>query len=173
MQVHSLIAQLETFPSLLTPAIHEWTLENARWRPTPKAWSVVEILSHIVYAEIEDFRPRLRQTLADPSATWTSIDPEGVVQERNFQADDPHEQAAKFARERAESVAWLRTLPADSPWDNTYAHPSIGELRAGDLLAAWTDHDAMHLRQIAQRRHEITQRDMGDYSSHYAGLWPE
>ncbi|MFT5049198.1 MAG: hypothetical protein ACI8QZ_000588 [Chlamydiales bacterium] len=172
MKPRPLIDQLESFPLILTPVIEEWATDEARWRPDPKAWSVIEILSHMLYAEIEDFRPRLRQTLADPDSFWSPIDPEGVIHERDFQNDDPREQIARFATERADSVAWLRSLPTDAPWENSYAHPSLGPLRAGDLLAAWTAHDALHLRQIAQRRHQITQRDSAPFISDYAGRWP-
>ena len=104
MKVPALIARLDSFPSVLVPAISEWTDADSRWRPAPDAWSVTEIVSHLVYAEVEDFRPRLGLTLEDPRAPWTPIDPEGVVTQRHFQDNDAIEQARILERERVESV---------------------------------------------------------------------
>ena len=172
MDLPALTQRLESFPALLLPAIAEWTEEDAHWRPAPGAWSVTEIVAHLGYSEVEDFRPRLASLLEDPQRPWPSIDPEGVVKERNFQGRDALEEARTFARERADSATWLRSLTADLPWGGTYEHPQLGPLRAGDILAAWAAHDALHLRQLAQRRHQITERDLAPYSSAYAGLWP-
>ncbi|MCP4798050.1 MAG: DinB family protein, partial [Phycisphaeraceae bacterium] len=49
--------------------------------------------------------------------------------------------------------------------------PRSGSLRAGDLLAAWCAHDALHLRQLARRLHELTVVRGGGFDAGYAGDW--
>jgi hypothetical protein len=57
----------------------------------------------------------------------------------------------------------------DADWNQTYKHPSLGEISAGDLLAAWTAHDQLHVRQIGKRMYELVARDAEPYSVSYAG----
>ncbi|MBK7403801.1 MAG: hypothetical protein IPJ41_04000 [Phycisphaerales bacterium] len=56
-------------------------------------------------------------------------------------------------------------------WNRAYHHPKLGSLRAGDLLAAWAAHDALHLRQIAKRMHELASHDAPGFDAAYAGEW--
>ena len=44
-------------------------------------------------------------------------------------------------------------------------------MRAGDLLASWCAHDALHLRQVAKRLHQLTDAQAGDFEVGYAGDW--
>jgi len=142
----------------------------AERRPTPREWSVLEIACHLVDEEREDFRARLRGTLEDPQADWTPIDPEGWVAERGYAQRELADVLASFLTERAASVAWLRSL--DEPdWERSHAHPTLGPLRAGDLLASWVAHDALHLRQLARRLYQAVERDSAPYSPAYAGPW--
>ncbi|TVQ65071.1 MAG: DinB family protein, partial [Phycisphaerales bacterium] len=144
----------------------------ARWRPAAGAWSIVEIVCHLADEEVEDFRARLRSTLEDPARVWAPIDPEGAARERGYQGRDVGAAMDGFARERAASVAWLRSLRG-AEWGRAYAHPTLGTISAASLLASWSVHDALHLRQIAKRLYEMTLRDAGDASVAYAGGWSD
>jgi len=72
--------------------------------------------------------------------------------------------------ERAASVAWLRELE-DPNWLLTHEHPQIGPLRAGDLLASWVAHDALHLRQLSRLQWGWTRHLGLPFSPTYAGGW--
>jgi len=50
---------------------------QARWKPAPEEWSVLEVICHLYDEEREDFRTRTRLTLEDPEADWPPIDPVG------------------------------------------------------------------------------------------------
>ena len=97
------------------------------------------------------------------------IDPEGWAVERRYNEGDLAEQVQRFVSLRGESINWLRGL-SNPKSSNTFVHPK-GEISAGDLLASWAAHDALHLRQIAKRLFQMTQRDAGEYSTAYAGSW--
>ena len=82
------------------------------------------------------------------------------------------ESLGRFLSARQESIERLRArLDEGIDFDVAREHPTAGPLRAGDLLAAWADHDALHLRQITKRVHQLTERDAGSYSTAYAGSW--
>ena len=119
--------------------------------------------------EVGDFHTRLEHTLRDPTAKWPPIDPEGWAVERRYNEGSLAEAVGRFVSARRESVAWLRSL-SDPAWSNTFEHPKA-RIRAGDLLASWVAHDALHLRQIAKRMLQLTQRDAGDFKTDYAGSW--
>jgi hypothetical protein len=112
----------------------------------------------------------LRLTIESPQNDWPGIDPEGWAIQRNYNHADLTHTAAAFARERAESIRWLNGL-GDIDWKIEHRHPQYGAFAAGDLLASWAAHDALHLRQIAKRLHQLAERDAGDFTIKYAGEW--
>lgn len=159
-------AMLQSLPALLTSV----TPEEAHWRPDGGGWSIVEIVNHLADEEVEDFRTRLRMTLEDPAAPWPKIDPEGAARERDSNSRPLASSLQRFLTERRASLEWLRSL-GEVGWATSHQHIKIGPLLAGDLLAAWCDHNILHLRQIVKRFHQLTQRDAGPYSTAYAGDW--
>ncbi len=169
MNSQSLIDSLQRFADLLPGVVNGISVDDARWRPEDGAWSILEIVAHMADEEVEDFPARLKSTLADPSQEWSPIDPQGWSVERRYNDGDLDEQVQRFVSLRRESINWLRGL-SDPKWSNTFVHPK-GEISAGDLLASWAAHDALHLRQIAKRLFQMTQRDADEYSTAYAGSW--
>ncbi len=155
---------------MLTTLLAEHPAALAGERPSAAEWSVLEIACHLVDEEREDFRARLESTLADPDAAWAPIDPEGWVAARGYAKRDLTAVTKDFVRERARSVAWLRGL-GDVDWERTHRRPGLGTLRAGDVLASWVAHDALHLKQLAKRMHQRCRADAAPFSTDYAGPW--
>ncbi len=120
--------------------------EEAAYRPGPDAWSVRDVLAHLLHEEGADFRKRFRATLNDPAGPWPPNDPHGTVEDARRDARSARVLVEGFREEREVSLAWLATL--DAP-DLERVHDAEGRrLRAGDLLAAWVAHDLVHLRQL-------------------------
>lgn len=166
----SLLDSLARFGHALPAVVRDISPADARWKPASGAWSIVEIVRHLVDEETEDFRRRIESTLTDASRPWPPIDPEGWAVARRYEDADLAVAAAEFQRLRAASVAWLRSL-REPDWTATHQHPKFGPFAAGDLLAAWAAHDHLHLRQIAKRQFELAQRDAGEFTTRYAGEW--
>ncbi len=167
MEWRRLVDQLEASGKTLADLFVDVDDGELRWRPSPERWSMLEVLVHLWDEEKEDFRPRLASTLEDPARDWPPIDPEGWVRERRYYRRDLAEALDGFRAERAASLAWLRSL--ESPdWDSAHEHGDLGVLRAGDLLAAWTAHDVLHIRQVANLRIEYLGVKTAPYSSRYA-----
>jgi hypothetical protein len=144
--------------------------EQAAWKPAPQEWSLTEVAAHLLDEEREDFRARLELLLSDPGREWPPIDPEGWVAARGYAGRDLGATVDAFVGERRRSVKRLRAL-VDPDWDATYHHPELGTITAGDLLASWVAHDALHMRQAAGLHYGYAAQLAGAHSASYAGPW--
>jgi DinB superfamily len=167
---NKLINRLEYFAGVLPGLVANLSADDLRWKPGDGAWSITEVVRHLLDEEMEDFRPRVRLTIVAPEQPWPKIDPEGWAVARKYNLDSAKDSAARFSIQRKISVAFLRGMD-DGVWTTAYTHPQFGPIRAGDLLTAWAAHDALHLRQIAKRLYQLAQRDGDDCTSIYAGEW--
>lgn len=170
-----MIDRLERFPRSLSVLLQDLTADDARWRPSADDWSIVEIAGHLVDEDLDDFGTRLRLTLESPADDWPPIDPVATATERDHRSRSLDTVLHEFEAVRRTKLNWLRTI-ADADWSTVATHPRLqhpefGAMRAGDLLAAWCAHDALHLRQIARRLHQLTAAKAGEYDTGYAGAW--
>lgn len=163
-------ARLANTPAALRALLTGLPAEDAARRPPTGAWSINEIVGHLVDEEQGDFPIRIRSLLADPGAKWPPLDPERSVRERRHNDRPLPELLAAFESERAASLRWLNEMRAPD-WTRTYTQHPSGALAAGQLLACWAAHDALHIRQIAKRLFELAQRDANGASLAYAGEW--
>jgi hypothetical protein len=170
MNTQPIIERMDRFSSVLPALVSGLSRGEALWRPDEKTWSILEVVCHLADEEAGDFRPRLQRTLAEPQIPWDGIDPEGWAVARRYREADLEEAAARFVAERQRSVVWLMGL-GRVDWGRAYQHPKLGPIRAGDLLGAWSAHDALHLRQIAKRLFELAGRDAPGFETRYAGEW--
>ena len=127
--------------------------DQARWKPAPTEWSILDVVCHLLDEEREDFRQRTRLTLEDPTQEWPPIDPQGWVVTRRYAERDLAATLDAFVAERQASLTWLQSLDAPD-WDQGRRHPASFTLRAGDLLLSWVAHDLWHIRQLADLHRE-------------------
>jgi len=120
-----------------------------KWKPSPDAWSLLEIVCHLYDEEREDFRTRVFNTLLTPEIQPPSIDPPGWVTQRKYAQQDYYETLFGFLDERNKSIKKLKALK-NPKWKNIYVHPFAGELTAYQLLANWLAHDYHHIRQSSK-----------------------
>ena len=142
---------------------------DARVRPAPDAWSIVEVVAHLLDEEREDFRARLDHVLHRPHETWPRIDPAAWVTERGYNERDLAETLGAFLAERERSLAWLAGLAAPD-WSRVY-EASWGPITAGDLAASWAAHDLLHIRQLVELRRARLLTLTAPHSTTYAGDW--
>lgn len=163
--------RLARFPDALCAATAIAAPEDWRWKPAPEHWSILEVCCHLADEEREDFRPRIELTLRDPTLEWPRLDLEGVAEKRGYNGRDPVAVVDEFVTARAASMRWLDSVIDGADWSRARIHPKFGPLAAGMLLASWSAHDSLHLRQIARRLHGLAARDAGPYAVQYAGEW--
>ena len=147
------------------------SLEQARWKPTPDKWSMLEVVNHLYDEEREDFRQRIELVLADPMQPWPPIDPRGWVTSRAYNERKLDESLDGFQSEREKSLVWLRQLSQPN-WQNSNVGPN-GTLTAGDLLASWLAHDFLHIRQLARLHWQYVGETSRPYQTTYGGPWKE
>jgi hypothetical protein len=145
------------------------TSEEARRRPAPDAWSLLEVVCHLHDEEREDFRPRLDIVLHRPHEAWARIDPADWVTARRYHEHDLQTALRGFLAERERSLAWLGGLVAPE-WGREYEAP-FGRITAGDLLASWAAHDLLHTRQLVELRRARLLTQIEPYRTQYAGDW--
>jgi len=164
--VARLRANIDVFSGLLNGVSDE----QARWKPSPDKWSLLEVTNHIADEEVEDFRTRVRLTIENPELDWPPIDPERAVIERAYNTRDLKESLVRFVRERNASLAWLSGL-RNIPWEAANPNPKFRPLRVGDLIASWIAHDMIHIRQMNRLHYEYLGIQKGTFSADYAGKW--
>jgi hypothetical protein len=140
---------------------------QAKWKPAPEKWSVLEVINHLYDEERDDFRMRLDLILHHADKDWPPIDPQNWVTDRSYNQRDLDESFKNFTEERAKSVDWLNHLQQPD-WAKSYTHPKIGEMRAGDMLAAWLSHDYRHMRQLVNLHLEYHDQAVRPYTTKYA-----
>lgn len=173
MTAQTMIQQLSLQASLISEATRGMSeaiggidRDPWRWRPSPTAWSTVEVIGHLMDEERDDFRARIQRIFAGEQS-WPPIDPEGWVRERRHQDRDPDELMENLQDERLRSLKWLEGL-AGVNWNDAIEHEDLGPLHAGDLLAAWVAHDLLHVSQILRIRVAWIQHCAAPWSTRYA-----
>jgi hypothetical protein len=142
---------------------------EARVRPSPEAWSILEVVAHLLDEEREDFRPRLDLVLHRPHETWAPIDPPAWVTARGYNDRELGATLSGFLTERERSLAWLASLTAPD-WSHEY-QASFGPITAGDLAASWAAHDLLHTRQLLELRRARLLALAAPHRTGYAGDW--
>jgi len=171
MNLDYFIDRLSTNCEVFEDLLKNVTVEQARWKPAPDKWSMLEVVNHLYDEEREDFRQTLEIVLRDPKQPWPPIDPRGWVTARGYNSREVHTSLKNFLTERRKSLVWLRNLVAPS-WENSNTGPN-GVLSAGDLVASWLAHDFLHVRQLTRLHWQYLAAIANPYQATYAGPWKE
>jgi len=153
--------------------VHSLTLgildKQARWKPDPETWSILEVVNHLYDEEREDFRVRVDFILHHPGQPWPPINPQGWVTERDYNQHDLSQSVQAFLDARRKSLAWLKGL-GNPDWQAS-AKVSFGTFSAGDIFTAWVAHDLLHLRQLVELHWAYMVHMADPYKVNYAGEW--
>jgi hypothetical protein len=143
--------------------------DQARWKPDPESWSILEVVSHLADEEEFDFPVRLKLILSQSEKDWPDIDPEGWVLERKYNQGDLYGTLNHYVDLRNSSLAWLESLE-NPDWD-TVAEAPFGPISAGDMFVSWVTHDLLHLRQLVELHRYYLVEQAHSYNLDYAGKW--
>jgi YD repeat-containing protein len=144
--------------------------EQARWKPLPEDWSILEVVCHLADEEREDFRTRVAWALEGGKEPWHPIDPQGWVTSRSYNQQDLTASITDYLSEREASLVWLAGL-SKPDWALEYPTPWGTRRAAGDFMAGWIAHDLLHLRQLVELHYAWTMKQAQPYSVEYAGEW--
>ena len=167
MDFQEQIRQLSATVKILPLLLDNIPVLQARWKPLPDKWSLLEVLNHMLDEEVRDFRNRLDLTLHHPGKEWPAIDPVQWASTNRYNDRDLQQSLVSFTQERDKSVAWLKDL-IKPDWEKTYNHSKFGPIRAGDLMVSWVAHDQIHLRQMINLKIMYLEKTSEPYSTSYA-----
>ena len=170
MNENILIRELGNSAETIELLIKNLTPEEARFKPTPETWSVLEVLGHLLDEERHDFRKRLDILLHRPEEAWEPIDPQGWVIAHNYNEQDFDKTLDAFHAERQKSLVWLKELQEPN-FEQEAMAPWGKPIKAGDMFAAWVAHDNLHIRQLVELRRSRIERITQPYILEYAGEW--
>lgn len=167
MDLRYVTARMSTDVDVVAGLVKGVDEEQSRWRPSPDKWSILEVVGHLYDEERYDFRARIDLTINRPGESWPPADPLKWLSEGNYNESDLEETTQLWIDERRRSLEWLHHLRSPD-WEAAYVHPTLGELRAGDLLAAWLAHDLLHIRQLAGLHVQYASRVLKPFHTDYA-----
>lgn len=169
MELETVLSRMASNAGVIRALVADCSDHQARWKPEPTSWSVLEVINHLLDEEREDFRARIDLVLHRPGEAWFKIDPGGWVVERDYNQRQLDVSLNAFLAAREESLDWLRALVSPD-WEQGFDAP-FGRIRAGDVLAAWVAHDVLHTRQLVELRWAYQNTWVEPYDVRYAGVW--
>lgn len=155
-----------TLRSLLGGLGDEWVLPNEG----PDTFSPHDVVGHLIHGEKTDWIPRIRIVLEHgPAKPFEPFDRFGF---RTYATGVPIDALLDdFARLRAENLAVLRGL-ALTPEQMALpgAHPFLGAVTLGQLIASWVVHDLGHLSQAVRVMAKQYRAEVGPWTEFLAIL---
>ncbi len=169
MEFHALYQELENSTEMVRALVSGITPQEARVKPNPHSWSILEVICHLYDEEREDFREHLDFILHRQHEEWHQIDPQAWVTERNYNEQDFEEMQKKFFAERQKSLDWLMEM-SNADWETIYTS-QYGSTSAGEMFACWVAHDNLHIRQLVELRRAKIETMTKPFDLEYAGDW--
>lgn len=111
------------------------------------AWSIREVLAHLVDDEIYVMRTRMERIIKEDMPLLAPHDEKKWYATRNTTRDQVTELLGDFALQRAASLGMLRML-RESDWARQGQQPEYGVFTAEQWLGNWAGHDTTHIEQI-------------------------
>jgi len=169
MEFNTLYQELQNSTEMIRALLVGITREEARFKPTPESWSILEVVCHLYDIEREDFREHLDFILHRQDKEYHVIDPQSWITERNYNEQNFNEMQERFFAERAKSLEWLMGV-SGSDWETTYTS-QYGSVSAGEMFSCWVAHDNLHIRQFVELRRARIETITKPYPLEYAGDW--
>ncbi len=149
-QLSEAIALLQRTPGALSALLHDLPDSWVHARERENAWSVLEVVAHLIEGERTDWIPRAQRILDHgESLPFTPFDRSGHL--TSGPPPPLAEMLPTFADLRRRNLAELRAMRL-TPTALTLrgVHPELGTVTLAQLLATWTAHDLTHLDQIVR-----------------------
>ena len=149
-KIDKTIEILERTPEILIVMLQgispEWTTNNE----SGETWSVYDIIGHLIHGEKTDWMPRVEIIISDkPEKTFEIFD--RFAQFKESKEKSLIQLLDEFKSLRRINLDKLFAMElADKQMEEKGIHPSFGEVRLSQLLAAWVVHDLNHISQISR-----------------------
>jgi DinB superfamily len=122
------------------------SVQQFRFRPADKKWSIIEILAHLAEDELATAW-RYRQMLEHNGGPLSGFDQELWARLGTYAAWDAGEALELFRLLRTSNLRMLTSLSPEQ-WDHSGEHAERGKLSVADLARHMAAHDINHVQQI-------------------------
>ncbi len=141
-----LVANLGATPALLRRLAEDASVDQAGQAPRPGAWSIAQVVSHLLDGDRDLFLPRLRLMLAEERPVFESRNPEPSADRSDLAT-----LLDAFESARGGVVKILEGLDS-SGWAREAVFSNRGAVTVEGYAAMMAGHDTEHLQQIHQVR---------------------
>jgi uncharacterized damage-inducible protein DinB len=146
-----IIEAIERGPERVRSAAQGLTSDAMRRRPPGGGWSIKEVMAHLLKVERDLFLARLTQLATVDRPSFPPFDADAWARERDHREGDFDDEWKLFRAARAETVALLRSLPAEA--EGRFGLSGFfGPVTLIEYATHVVDHDIEHLGQITETR---------------------
>lgn len=169
MRLTEAISMLERTPTTLEAMLAGLGRDWLDRDDGPGTWSAYDIVGHLMEAEANNWLPRIR-TIVDfgVARTFAPFDREAMLGRPREPVEDL---LTRFRTARRDSLAALDSLGLSAAdLDRCGTHPEFGQVRLGQVLAAWVAHDLTHSAQIGEVLARHYRDEVGPYRAYLPAL---
>jgi len=155
-----------TCAALLRPLPHRMLAADEG----PGTWSPLDVLRHVVWAEVDDWMPRAHLIVEQgPGVPFRPFDREaGFHRYAEWTVEALLEEFARLRSANLEDLA--RILATPGALSRHGRHPELGSVTLQQLIATWATHDVAHLTQIGRVLTQHLGRHAGPWRAFFRGL---
>lgn len=161
-----ILAKLRETQQIFLAESQDVSEEQARWKPAPECWSILECAEHVAVAEqgmLYLLTKRTTPRLGAPRGAGREQDflARGTDRTKKFKAPERAAPSGRFATlvealsafeaNRSRTIAYIEGCQADLRADELF-HPLVGPVTAQECLALLTIHPARHALQVRELR---------------------
>jgi hypothetical protein len=133
-------------PGRLQKLVSGLSKKQLRYRPAPRKWSIIEIVSHLADTELV-LAFRFRMALAQSGTPLQATNQDKWANLLRYQQSDVREQIDLFSSVRKRNLALLRSLSEDK-WLRFGIHEERGKETVGRMAQLYAAHDINHMSQV-------------------------
>ena len=150
--IHRNVERMQAVRQDLLDLIASLDPSTVETQPVVGEWTLRQVLIHL--ADAEKAHRRYAQGLIAGTLTTTQADAatfdvdrwnQGSIARRDGESVD--EALARLHAERAQTLAFIPTVPADA-WEKQGIHPALGDLSVLGAIKVIGLHEKMHLKEI-------------------------
>ena len=127
--------------------------EQATARPGPGAWSIAELVAHLVDSDLV-LSDRMKRVIAEDEPTLQAFDENAWIDRLRSNDMPPEEAAALFASNRKWMARVLRTL-SEADFARAGIHTETGRQTLAEILAKTVNHLDHHLKFLYAKRAKL------------------
>ncbi|HWF44525.1 MAG TPA: DinB family protein [Candidatus Kapabacteria bacterium] len=153
----SLLIQLDRLRSgLLSADLHYRNTDSVAPEDGAQAWSILEILGHLIDADRDIWWPRIKSIQQNDRPYLPDIDQQALIRKHNWQALPLDDVLGQLMRIRWNHAMNLNNIPIES-FERTGEHATLGEINILRILELLVAHDAHYLEKIESLIDETSQ----------------